>query len=134
MDPTMENAASEAELQGLQVFTLMPPIPADNPFANDLLSTRARAEALTLLIGRARTPYVLSIDAQWGNGKTTFLNMFMQHLMNDGFAVIEFNAWENDFTDNPFTTLAAEIVKQTKSFGRASMTERAVELAKAAAR
>ena len=133
MDPTVENAASESEHRPLQVVTPIPSIPADDPFANDLLNNRARAEALTRLIGRARTPYVLSIDAEWGNGKTTFLNMLIQHLRNEGFGVVEFNAWENDFTDNPFTTLAGEIVKQTKSFGRASITERAVELAKTAA-
>ena len=133
MDPTVEIAVSEAEHPALQVITPTPMIPADDPFANDLLNNRARAEALTHLIGHAQTPYVLSIDAQWGNGKTTFLNMLIQHLRNDGFGVIAFNAWENDFTDNPFTTLAGEIVRQTKSFGRASMTERAGELAKAAA-
>jgi len=133
MDPTVGNATRESKHQALQVVAPIPEIPVDDPFANDLLNNRARAEALTHLIGRARTPYVLSVDAEWGNGKTTFLNMLVQHLRNEGFGLVEFNAWENDFTDNPFTTLAGEIVKQSKSFGRVSVTERAVELAKAAA-
>ena len=59
--------------------------------------------------------------------------MLKRELQNDEFGVIAFNAWEHDFTDNPVTTLAGEIVKQTKSFGHESLRNRATELAKTVA-
>ena len=118
---------------GVQVNSPEPEIPHDDPFANDLMLTHVRADALANLIERARTPYVISIDAEWGDGKTTFLNMLTQHLKNEKFGVISFNAWEDDFTNNPITTLAGQIVKQTKSFGQESLSKKATKLAKEAA-
>ena len=117
----------------LQVLPPEIDVPIEDPFANDLLMSQDRARALTKLIERASPPYVIAIDAEWGNGKTTFLRMLKRELQNDGFGVIAFNAWEHDFTDNPVTTLAGEIVKQTKSFGKESLRNRATELAKAVA-
>ena len=121
---------------GMERIPVGPPefeVPVEDPFANDLLMNHVRAQALTNLIQRARPPYVIAVDAGWGNGKTTFLRMLKQELQNEGFGVIAFNAWEHDFTDNPVTTLAGEIVKQTKSFGQKSLRRRATELAKAVA-
>ena len=51
----------------------------------------------------------MAVDAAWGAGKTTFLKMWAQHFRNEGFPVVEFNAWETDFTDDPFVALASEI-------------------------
>ena len=52
----------------------------------------------------------MSLDAAWGNGKTTFLNMWKQHLVNQGFPVFSFNAWETDFTGSPFVALSSELL------------------------
>lgn len=46
-------------------------IPSDNPFANDLLDRRTVAENLATLVENTTTPYVMSISAPWGQGKTT---------------------------------------------------------------
>ena len=51
----------------------------------------------------------MGIDAPWGAGKTTFLKMWAQHMHNEGFPVVEFNAWETDFSQDPFIALAAEL-------------------------
>ena len=133
MNRLTENHGTETGPTAVPVTTPELEIPTDDPFANDLMDNLSRAHALTELMKRAQTPYVISIDAEWGNGKTTFLKMLTRQLKNDGFGVIEFNAWEHDFTDNPVTTLAGEIVRQTKSFGRSNLRRRAAGLAKAAA-
>ena len=51
----------------------------------------------------------MAVDAGWGMGKTTFLKMWAQHLRNERFPVVEFNAWETDFAQDPFIALYSEI-------------------------
>jgi hypothetical protein len=57
-------------------------IPLADPFKNDLLGRKESAVSLTELICSTDEPLVLSINASWGEGKTTFLNMWRQILTN----------------------------------------------------
>ena len=50
-------------------------IPDDCPFRNDLLDRKKPAEVLTQLVDGIDGPCVLTIDAPWGAGKTTFTKM-----------------------------------------------------------
>ena len=84
-------------------------VPKDDPFANDTLGRLQPAEVLTHLIGALDGPCVLAVDAAWGAGKTTFLRMWAGHLRKLGFPVVEFNAWETDFTNDPFLALSEEL-------------------------
>ena len=67
-----------------------------DPFKHDLLERMESAEILTELLRSLDEPFVLCIDAPWGQGKSTFLRMWRQHLENERFATLHFNAWEND--------------------------------------
>ncbi len=87
-------------------------IPVDDPFANDLLGRRESIQALTTLLGNVDGPCVMAVDAKWGMGKTTFLRLWGRHLKDEGHHVIEFNAWETDFTWDPFFALWSEISAQ----------------------
>ena len=82
----------------------------DCPFANDLLGRGELVEALTNIVGANVGPGVLAVDSAWGTGKTTFLKMLAAYMRLQGFSVVEFNAWETDFADNPFLALSAEII------------------------
>ena len=84
-------------------------IPKEDPFENDLLNRRESVEVLTHLLRSIEGPCVLAVDAPWGTGKTTFLDIWAQHLRNRDFPVIKFNAWENDFAGDPFVAIAAEL-------------------------
>ena len=84
-------------------------ISADDPFEHDLLGRAESIKALTTTIGSIEGPCVMAVDAGWGMGKTTFLRMWAQHLRNEQFPVVEFNAWETDFAQDPFIALASEI-------------------------
>ena len=86
-------------------------VPSDNPFENDLLERRSAVGSLTRIVESANSPYVISVDAEWGAGKTAFLRMWSQHLRNEGFHVVHFNAWETDFANNPFQALSAELTR-----------------------
>lgn len=85
-------------------------IPRDDPFKHDLLNRKETVRGLTSLLQNLDTPYTMSIDASWGNGKTTFLNMLKQHLSNEGFPVVSFNAWETDFAEYPLVALTSELL------------------------
>lgn len=90
-------------------------IPAHDPFKHDLLGRREAVEALTNLVTNVEGPCVIAGDAPWGAGKTTFLKMWTQHLRNRGVPVVEFNAWETDYSEDPFLTLSAELMEQIKA-------------------
>ena len=87
-------------------------VPQDDPFKNDLLDRKPSIEALTDVLGSLEGPCVLALDSEWGGGKTTFLKMWAAHLRNEGFAVVEFNAWETDFSGDPFVALSARLQEQ----------------------
>ncbi len=91
-------------------------VPKDDPFKNDLLGRRRPAEILTHIVGSIDGPCVLAIDAAWGTGKTTFLKIWSQHLRNEGFPVVEFNAWETDFAGDPFVALSTELTNAFQEY------------------
>ena len=64
---------------------------------------------LTQIVHSVKGPCTLSIDAAWGNGKSTFLRLWAQYLRNLKFPVIEFNAWETDFCCDPFLALSEAV-------------------------
>ena len=91
-------------------------VPEDDPFKNDLLGRREPADILTHIVGSIDGPCVLAIDAAWGTGKTTFLKIWSQYLRNEGFPVVEFNAWETDFAGDPFVALSTELTNAFQKY------------------
>lgn len=91
-----------------------------DPFENDLLNRKPAAEVLTRLIQSFEGPCVIAVDAAWGNGKTTFLNMWGQSLISYDLPMVNFNAWETDFSGHPFITLSAEITDGLEKCGLSS--------------
>jgi len=84
-------------------------IDPSDPFANDCLDRRPRIETLSRLVQSITQPFVLSVEAPWGRGKTTFLRMWKAHLESEGHLCLHFNAWENDFVDDPLTAFVGEM-------------------------
>jgi len=96
---------------GIRIQPLEIEVPEEDPFKNDLLERRQPAEILTHLIGSIEGPCVIAVDAAWGTGKTTFLKLWAQFLRTQRFVVVEFNAWETDFSGDPFVALATELTE-----------------------
>ncbi len=108
------------------------PVPDEDPFRHDLLGRREAVEVLSELLSHIEGPCVFALDAPWGTGKTSFLRMWSAHLRQLGFAVAEFNAWETDFTGEPFAALTAELGRSlTRDSG--SRLEKALSGTRAAA-
>jgi hypothetical protein len=87
-------------------------IPNDDPFENDKLNRAPLIENLTKLITDLNQPFVISINSPWGTGKTVFIKMWEQYLKNNNFVTLYFNAWENDFANEPLISLIGEIKGQ----------------------
>ena len=84
-------------------------VDSENPFKYDTLNRQENAEILTQFVSSIDEPYVIALNSEWGTGKTTFLRMWQRYLERQNFNVIYFNAWENDFNDDPLIPLINEI-------------------------
>src|SRR5688500_17698937 len=86
-------------------------VPVTNPFANDKLERKIVVNNLIRLLQSTNQPFVISIEAPWGWGKTTFINMWKTQLESLGHTCLYFNAWENDFVEDPLIAFIGEISK-----------------------
>ena len=79
-------------------------------FEDCKLDREKYADVLTDIVRTNPNGFVLAIDNKWGTGKTTFVNMWRNKLKKDDeFKTLYFNAWENDFENNPFVAITAEL-------------------------
>lgn len=71
------------------------------PCSEDLLERHSEIENISPVLLNARAPLVFGVDAPWGGGKTTFLNLWQHYLKCDAKVSLYLNAWENDFAEDP---------------------------------
>lgn len=83
-------------------------------FDNCQLDRKKYADVLTNIISTYADGFVLAINNKWGTGKTTFIRMWNQQLIDNGYKTVLFNAWENDFENNALTALMGELKTLTK--------------------
>lgn len=91
------------------------PVPDNNPFEHDKLGAKKHVENISLLLKNASSPLVFSINAPWGYGKTTFLEMLNADLKSAGNKAVFFSAWETDFVTDPLQAFLGEIDKSIES-------------------
>lgn len=84
----------------------------DDPYSNDSLSRKSHVESLSLILRNISSPIVLSINAPWGQGKTTFLEMLNIDLLKEHCQTVTFSAWETDFAEDPLSAFIGEMDKQ----------------------
>jgi len=77
-------------------------IPEENPFKNCLLDRKKYGVLLTELVKTYNDGFVMTINNDWGTGKTTFVKMWQEMLNTKEYSLktIYFNAWENDFQED----------------------------------
>jgi len=112
---------------------LRPPeleIDKENPFTIDRLDRLEFGEALTELVKSTKTSFVLNIDASWGQGKTTFLRMWRQQLLNKEINCLYFNAWETDYALDPLVALIGELSEQILQLNLKGQTETKAKIEK----
>lgn len=85
-------------------------VKAKAPFENDALNRHRFASVLNSIIEvYSDTGIVLSINGEWGAGKTTFVRMWRQQLIDNGYRTLYFNVWKTDFYDDALTSILGEL-------------------------
>ena len=86
-----------------------PAIDPSNPWSDDLLARKDVAGRLTNLVATQKPPLSISLHGEWGTGKTFLLKRWKRDLENQGFKAIYFNAWEDDFCDDPLLAILGQL-------------------------
>jgi predicted KAP-like P-loop ATPase len=83
---------------------VIPPLPIDeqDSFKHDALGRKQFGIALMNLITKTNDGLVISLDAPWGEGKTTFVKMWRGLLKESQIRNIYFDAFANDYVDDAF--------------------------------
>ena len=102
-----------AELPALKVVE--PKIDLENPWSDDVLDREKIAARLMRVIEDQEAPFVISLDGRWGTGKTFLLKRWRQELEQKDFQAIYFNAWEDDFCDNPLLAIIGQLSEHFKA-------------------
>ena len=95
-------------------------IPRENPFKNCKLNRQPNAIILTQIVQNYSDGFVLSINGEWGTGKTTFMKMWAAYLEQLHIKSLYFNAWENDFISDPMVALLGELKNVVTTRGKAT--------------
>ena len=94
-----------------------PQVKPDDPWGDDLLGRKEVATFLTNLVATKEPPLSISLHGQWGTGKTFLLTRWQKALQKEGFHAIYFNAWEDDFCDQPLLAIIGQLSEHFEDTG-----------------
>ncbi len=92
----------------------------------DIFSRKDFGERLANLIARTDDELVIALDAEWGEGKSTFVQMwrgYVSHQREQKIRTVYFDAFANDYQKDPFIALAAEVYELIKDEGQEKKKE-----------
>ena len=79
----------------------------EDPFQFDQFNRKPEADFLLSAISKIQQPAVISISAPFGAGKSYFVKMLSQHLRNNAFKTVTFDAWEHDSSNDAFSSFTS---------------------------
>ena len=82
------------------------------PWEEDKLDRQTVADYLTPIIGSIRKPFVISLNAPYGTGKSFFIKNWQKQLEDDGYKAIYFNAWKTDYAEDALIAFISSIKDQ----------------------
>ena len=106
-----------------------PAVDSANPWSDDLLTRQDIATRLTSLVATQEPPLSISLHGQWGTGKTFLLRRWQKTLERDGYQAIYFNAWEDDFCDDPLLAMIGHITGHFKGNKFEELARKVAEIA-----
>ncbi|MBL0348901.1 MAG: hypothetical protein IPP68_00790 [Elusimicrobia bacterium] len=106
-------------------------ISEEDPFKNDVMNRKPVIEGLTTLTSKINTPFVMAVNAPWGTGKTTFIEMWQKHLSKEGHPSVYLNAWKTDYSKEPLIAFISELEELSKKLKlKGDKLQKAVNLVK----
>jgi len=81
----------------------------NDPWKDDVLDRKKCADKLTEIISGQINPLTISLNGDWGTGKTFLLKRWKLQLEHDGYKAVYFNAWEDDFLNDPLLSILGKL-------------------------
>lgn len=81
-------------------------------FDNCLLKRKEFGQFLTNYLIGEKEGFVLNLNGAWGSGKTEFCKRLYSDLLTKNHPCVYIDAWESDFSKEPLTVVASELLKQ----------------------
>ena len=106
-----------------------PAIDSANPWSDDLLARQNIATTLTNLVATQEPPLSISLHGQWGTGKTFLLRRWQTTLELDSYQAIYFNAWEDDFCDDPLLAMIGHLAEHFEDNKFKQLARKVAEIA-----
>ena len=103
---------SENEKLLPQIKVAEPEPSDDTPWNGEILGRKACADKLTAVIQGQIAPMTISVNGEWGSGKTFMLKRWQKQLTKEGYKAIYFNAWEDDFLADPLVAIVGQLYKE----------------------
>ncbi|MGP1832264.1 KAP family P-loop NTPase fold protein [Shewanella frigidimarina] len=85
-------------------------------FENCQLNRKEYGQFLFNYLKSEKSGFVLNIDSSWGSGKTEFLKRFYTECINNDHPAIYIDAWESDFSKDPLSVVAFELLNQIECY------------------
>ena len=101
----------------LQINSQELPIDTQNPWMDDRLDRKFFADHLTQIISRQVNPCVITINGEWGSGKTFLLKRWQCELSKRQYVSLYFNAWDADSIEQASLALIGELYATLVSTG-----------------
>ena len=96
-------------------------------WADDRLNRAEMADKLTRYVCSRKKPFVVSLNGAWGTGKTFFLERWQKDLEEQKIKSIYFNAWEDDFCDDPLVAITWQLTKFSSGIGKLRKYQKPLE-------
>ncbi len=126
---TQENQTPRDPRGELRLKLPEPDVSAEEPWGDDVLDRAQIAAKLTNLIRDQSAPFAISIHGYWGTGKTFMLKRWQKDLENQDFKAIYFNAWEDDFCDDPLLAIIGQLSEYFTESNLKSFADQVVQVA-----
>ncbi len=87
---------------------------SDSKDFTDELGREDIAELYVKFINELDGHHVVALDAPWGSGKSTLIDYMCEYFKNTEDVFVKYNAWENDYTEEPLISLMSDIFTEFK--------------------
>ena len=99
----------------MQDVSFLPGTTRDQPVPDDTLGFEPYVTAIARFLTNSATqpPLTISIEGEWGSGKSSFMVQLQERLKDEGQAIVNFNAWRHDSEEALWAAFAIQFWEQT---------------------
>ncbi|MFI3242269.1 MAG: P-loop NTPase fold protein [Alphaproteobacteria bacterium] len=104
-------------------------VDSNDIWKDDVLNRKVAASDFTNIINGIEQPFVLSVNASYGSGKSFFLERWAEELKKDENKYVTFfNSWKTDFEKDPLVPILSSILEQLPKDKIENIKEKATRL------